>query len=173
MKNYILWPVLSLFIAACAVMPAAVEQEALPGMPFPMLIQQADRYIGQTVILGGYVLEVQNQKDQTRIVALQAPLGFGQEPKSKDLSQGRLIISYGGFIDPEVYSKDRKITVAGKLLGSSATDEQKELFPYVRIQLMHIYLWPIEKPVQRDPYWDFWGYPPYPYPWGWRHPYWW
>ncbi len=155
-------------------MPDEITHQALPAdTPFLELIQRAATFAGKDVILGGYILEVSNQKDQTRIMALQAPLGIGQEPKSKDLSQGRLIIFYHGFIDPEVYAKDRKITVAGKLLGSSHTDETKEPFPYVRIQMSHIHLWPVEKPIQRDPYWDYWGYPPYPYPWAWRYPYWW
>lgn len=153
-------------------MPADVTRDQVQDMSFPTLVEQAGQYIGQTVVLGGYVIEVQNQEDQSRIVAVQAPLGVGQEPKSKDLSKGRLIILYDGFIDPEVYAKGRKITVAGTLLGSSVTETDTEPFPYARVRMQHIYLWSEEKPMPRDPYWDYWGYPPYMHPWGWRYPYW-
>jgi len=140
-------------------------------MPLDTLIAEAGRHIGETVILGGYVLEVVNEKKVTRLTCLASPLGTGQEPKSKDLSQGRLLLVYNGFLDPEVYSKDRKITVAGTLLGSSATEAQTHPFPYLRLQVETIHLWPVEKPIPRDPYyWDPW---PYYSPWGWRHPYWW
>lgn len=172
-RNFqILFCIGCLGVFSCAVMPADATKEALPDIQFSTLIQQAAQYIGKTVILGGYVVRVQNLKDLTRIVAVEAPLGLGQEPKSKDYSQGRLIILFDGFIDPEVYGKDRKITVAGTLLGSSATEAQKEPFPYVRIRMRHIHLWPVKNPVQQDPYRDYWGYPPFPYPWGWRYPYW-
>lgn len=157
---------------SCAVIPSDVATDAVPEMPFPTLIAQTGQYIGRTVILGGYVVAVENLKDQTRIVAVQAPLGLGQEPKSKDLSGGRLIIRYDGFIDPEVYAKDRKITVAGKLLGSSDTETPEAPFPYIRVQMRSIHLWPVEKEVPQDPYWDYWAYPPFWHPWGWRHPYW-
>ena len=157
-----------LLVTACAVMPAETEKKAVD-LPFPDLIAQADRYEGKTVILGGYILEVENQKEQTRLVLLQAPLGFGQEPKSKDLSMGRIIVHYKGFLDPEVYEKNRKVTVAGTLLGSSATDQTQQKFPYVTLAATHIYLWPKEQPMPvypRSYYWDYWGYP-YPYdPWG-------
>ena len=58
------------------------------------LVAHAEQYRGKAVILGGYVLEVENLKDSTRILAVQAPLGFRQYVKSKDLSKGRLILIY-------------------------------------------------------------------------------
>lgn len=159
---------------ACAVMPEEVTRAALPAdTSFLALVQDTGAYLGKEVIVGGYVLEVVNQAEQSRILVLQAPLGTGQEPKAKDLSQGRLILLHAGFIDPEVYAKERKITVAGKLLGSSTTDTPKEPYPYIRIQTSHIHLWPMEREVSRDPRWDYRGYPPYSYPWGWRYPYGW
>lgn len=71
--------VLSIFtigvaVIGCAVIPKSIEKEALPDMPLPALIEQADQYVGKTVILGGYVLEVRNNRNETRIVAIQAPL---------------------------------------------------------------------------------------------------
>jgi outer membrane lipoprotein len=161
-----------LFIIACSVMPAAVKDQAAD-VPFPELVQNAPNYVGSTVILGGYVVEVTNEKDLTRIVAVQAPLGMGHEPKSKDRSQGRLIVEHKGFLVAEVYTKDRKITVAGKLLGSSATEQSSNTFPYVRLELSDIHLWAQEKQMPYDPYWDYRYYHFYPYPWGWRYPYGW
>jgi outer membrane lipoprotein len=66
------------------------------------------------VILGGYILETKNLTDETIVEVLQAPLTFQVEPKSKDLSEGRFIVSHKGFLDPEVYNKDRKLTVANQ-----------------------------------------------------------
>jgi outer membrane lipoprotein len=161
-----------LLIAACSVMPAKLRNRAVSGVPFNSLIQDASRYIGRTVIVGGYVVKVQNEPDISRILAVQAPLGIGDEPKSKDLSQGRLILEFKGFLDPEVYTKDRKITAAGTLIGSSATEKNQAQFPYLQVSISQIYLWEKERPIESEPYW-YWPPYPYYYPWGWRHPYFW
>ena len=172
MKNLRFWitalPAI-LLVMGCAVMSQEVSDRALPDMPFDELISRAAHYKGQTVIVGGYVVSVENLKEQSRMVVVQAPLGTGQRPKSKDLSQGRLILVYNGFLDPEVYTKDRQITVGGKILASSAEDP-KAPYPYLKIELQEIHLWAVPKPAPPDPYWydDFW----YPYPWGGRYPYW-
>ena len=145
--------------AGCAVMSQEVQDKALPSLSFSELIANVDKYKGQTVILGGYIISVENLRDHTRIVAVQTTLGAGQKPNSKDLTQGRLILSYHGFLDPEVYTKDRQITVGGRVLASSANDSQP-LYPYLEIAAEEIHLWPVEKPVGPYPYWydDYWYY---------------
>ena len=158
------------WLTGCAVMPQEIQDKALPDLAFPELIAGADRYRGQTVILGGYIISVDNLKDQTRMVAVQTALGIGQAPESKDLSQGRLILISKGFLDPEVYTKDRRVTVGGRILDSSANDPDAS-FPYLKIEVEEIHLWPEKKPEPAYPYWydDYW----HPYPWGWWHrPYW-
>lgn len=173
MRMYIqcLWLLVFVMISACAVLSTEVQQEALPELPFEELVRKAASYVGETVLLGGYIIEIENQKDQTRLVAVQAPLNIKQAPKTKDLSQGRLILIYKGFLDPEVYAKGRKITVGGVILGSSQTEESPEPYPYLRLEVKEIHLWPVEKPKRLDPYWDYPWYPfPYPYPWRWWHP---
>lgn len=128
-------------VIGCAVIPKSIEKQALPEMPLPELIQKADQYIGKTVILGGYVLQVINNNNETRIVAIQAPLGENYEPKQKNLSQGIIILNYNGILDPKVYVKDSRITVAGQLLGSSATKTFQMPYPFVELELVHIHLW--------------------------------
>ncbi len=156
----------------CTVISKQTTDQAQPLPEFDQLIQQTDRYVGETVVLGGYVLSVDNLESHTRIIALEAPLGSGQRPKSKDLSRGRLILRYDGFIDPEVYTKERQITIGGQIL-EPITDDPPS-FPYLHVQISEIHLWPEQKPVPEDPYWDdpFCYYPWRPYPYPWRYPYW-
>lgn len=170
MLRYLLGVVCLLgFLGGCAGAPPVMQEGALPPMPLSDLISNAAGYKGQTVVVGGFVLEVENLQGQTRIVAVQVPIGSGQRLKSKDLSEGRLILTYDGFIDPEVYEKDRGITVRGEILGGAANDPEIP-YPYLRIQVQEIYLWPeeqISEPTPRP------GYDPfYPYPWYRRYPYW-
>lgn len=144
-----------------------VKDEALPPVPLPMLISDVQKYMGDTVIVGGHVVAVKNKAGHTEIIAVHSPLGLGQRPKTKDLSQGRLVIIYKGFIDPEVYTKDREITIGGKVIGSSAQLDNPS-YPYLKVEVRDIHLWAKEEPW--DPYWD--DYYPYHYPWWWhRHHY--
>lgn len=157
----------------CSVMSDQVKEEALPPIAFKELIKNVEKYKGDTVIVGGYVISVENKSDHTRILAVQSPLGVGERPKAKDLSQGRLILIYQGFIDPEVYTKDRKFTVGGRISTSSAVTP-KAPFPFLQLEVADIHLWSIEKP-RSDHYLEDDFYPYY-YPWWWHshrhHRYW-
>jgi len=147
---------MGLFAVSCSVISSEVKSEAVPPMPFRTLAHEADQYVGKTVILGGYILETRNNPGETIIEILQTPLKLGEEPKSRDLSEGRLIVSHEGFLDPEVYSKDRKITVAGTLIGCSA-----ERVETCRIESREIYLW--SQHESRYPYGYYGGPVLYPY----------
>jgi outer membrane lipoprotein len=154
--------------SGCAVMPREMTREAAPQPSFSEMVQQSERFIGRTVIFGGYVVSVENMKSGTKIEAVQAPLGVGQQPKAKDLSEGRLIIEHDGFLDPEIYTKDRVITVGGIMSGSSKTDQSQLPYPYIRIGAQKLHLWPVVEPQVVDPFWYYDCYPYYHSLW-WRH----
>ena len=154
------------FIMSCSVISRQVREESIPSVKFRILVKDADKYLGNTVILGGYILETQNLADKSFIKVLQAPLGLGETIRSKDDSEGRFIISHKGFLDPEIYRKDRKVTVAGTIVGTVEEKVDQFTQTYLKIESREIYLWPKED-VYSYPYYNPWYYP-YPYFW---HPY--
>ena len=172
----------ALLLMSCSVMSKQVRKEAVFGPSFAELVNDAERYRGQTAILGGHVLEVDNKSNGTVMTALQVPLQSGDRPGSKDHSEGRLIISTSQFLDPEIYTKGRKITVAGKIIGSSRDEAGAALFPYLKMEAIELHLWPqYQTPRYYYPYgnpfwiWNdpwYWGYHPFPFhgPWN-RHHY--
>ena len=156
---------------SCSVISKDVKADAKPQVPFKKLLQEIDTYKGQTVILGGYILETSNLQSETILKVLQTPLRIGEEPETKDRSEGRFIVYHKGFLDPEVYRKDQAITVAGIVLGASVEKIGDNQITYLNIENREIYLWP-DYETQRPPYYlgprpRFWYRPPY-YP----HPYW-
>jgi len=164
----------TLLIAAstsCSVISKDVKVDAKPQVPFKTLLQEIDTYKGQTVILGGYILETSNLQSETILKILQTPLRIGEEPETRDRSEGRFIVFYKGFLDPEVYSKDRTITVAGIVLGSSVEKIGDNQITYLNIENREIYLWPdyeTQRPLfYPGPHPRFW----YRYPY-YTHPYW-
>jgi len=165
-----------LSVPGCSVISQTMMNEALTDVSFPQLLADASRYQGQTVILGGHVIEVRNKPRQTVIVVLQTPLGSGQEPLPRDRSQGRFLLQQEGFLDPEVYAKGRTMTVAGRLLGQTRENIDEEPYDYLVLEAREIYLWERAEDLYRyqpyypPAYYDPWYYPHrrfgyYPYYW--------
>ena len=148
------------FTASCSVISSQVRKEAEPPVAFETLTKEANAYVGRTVIVGGYILATEKLADKTIILTLQAPLGFRNEPKSRDESQGRFIVVHKDFLDPAVYGKDRKITVAGYVVGLTTKDDERCPNTCLNIESREIHLWP-EYYYQGTKKYHF-GDPPYP-----------
>jgi outer membrane lipoprotein len=160
------------WLLGCAVISRPMMTEALTDVHFIQLSANTDAYRGQTVILGGHIIEVRNEARQTIMVVLQTPLGSGQEPLSPDRSEGRFLLQSEGFLDPEIYAKGRTITVAGRVLGQTRESIDHEPYDYLTLEAREIYLWErMEdlyryRPLYRSPIYDPWydrhrryGYP--------------
>lgn len=118
--------------------------EAEPAIPFARLSARAHTYEGRVVILGGYILEVRNRGKATLLVVLQAPLGGGQEPVNADLSEGRFMVHHDNFLDPEVFTKWRKVTVGGIVTGVTEEMIGDQPYGYLTLASREIFLWEIE-----------------------------
>ncbi len=157
----------ALLTVSCSVMSRQVRQDAIPPPALATMINQVDQYRGQTIIVGGYLVDIRNTPDQTELTLLQAPLKPGGKPGPKDRSEGRLIISTSRFLDPEIYTKGREITVGGKIIGSSIDETGAIPFPYLKLTARELYLWPKYKKTPYryrypydDPFW-YWDDPWY------------
>ena len=161
---------LAFLVSGCSVISPRSRTEALPPMPYPTLLEGADMYIGRTVILGGYILDTTNRDGETRVRILQSPLSLNGEPKDRDRSEGRFVLLYKGFLDPEVYSKDRRLTVAGTILGTETEQIGELSYKLLQVESKEIHLWQDYEYRDYPYYYDdpFW-YSPYPY---WPRPYW-
>ena len=157
---------LLLGLLGCTVISRPIMNEVEKGVTFSQLVADTGRYRGQTVVLGGHVIEVRNEARQTVVVVLQAPLGSGQEPRPPDRSEGRFLLHAQGFLDPEVYAKGRTITVAGRVLGRTREAIGDELYDYPTLEIREIHLWERHEDLYRyrSPY-----RPPYYDPWYYRH----
>jgi outer membrane lipoprotein len=156
----------SMVTVSCSVISHQVRSEADPPVPLQTLIRDADKFLGHTVILGGYILETKNLESETILKILQTPLRLGEDPDLKKRSEGRFMVYHKGFLDPEVYSKDQVITVAGRVIGTAMEKIGDEQIQYLKIENREIYLWSNyrNKPLYHDPW-------PYPYRWT-PYPYW-
>ena len=150
---------------SCSVISHQIRSEADPSVPFQTLIRDADKYIGHTVILGGYILETKNREAETVLKVLQTPLRFGDDPDLRKRSQGRFMVFHRGFLDPEVYSKDQVVTVAGRVIGTAVEKIGEEQIQYLKIENREIYLWSnyTNKPLYYYPWPPRYHRAPYPF----------
>jgi outer membrane lipoprotein len=148
------------FTASCSVISSEVRKEAEPPVAFETLMKEANSYVGRTVIVGGYILATEKRAYTTIVLTLQAPLGFRHEPASRGKSQGRFIVLHKDFLDPAVYSNDRKITVAGYFVGLTNEDDERCPNTCLKIESRQIHLWP-EYYYQGIKSYHY-GDPPYP-----------
>ncbi|MBS3754199.1 MAG: Slp family lipoprotein [Desulfobacterales bacterium] len=161
--------------SGCSVISRDIRQEATAEVNFASLKRNTNAYTGKTVILGGYILETRNLADETRLTVLQAPLDISDKPAGRDRSEGRFLVVHKGFLDPVIYEKDRKITVAGKITGMQSVQINQHESALPVLHSREIHLWQEPKAPRKYYYDPFYPWPdPYfrdPYFRHWRHPY--
>ncbi len=163
LKNVFYIIILLFFTVSCSVMSRQIREQSLQSVSFSTLLHNINEYSGNMVILGGYILATENKVDKTMIQVIQAPLTFRDYPDLKDKSEGRFVVVHKGFLDPEIYQKDRRITVAGILVGGQVEDIGQCPYECLKLESREIYLWPeydeSDYWLYDDPYYFYRGYP--------------
>jgi outer membrane lipoprotein len=169
-----------LLLSGCAhVISKNLRAEADPTLSFSRVLQNPEAFKGKTVIWGGEVVETTNQKDgSTLIEVLERRLDRQGEPDEASPSQGRFLVQSQDYLDPYVYRRGRKVTVAGVILGQKVKPLGEMDYRYPLVSIKQLHLWPVyyyapapyyPYPYYYDPWWRPapwypWGY--YPYRWG-------
>ena len=179
------------FLHGCASnVPIEIRQSPAGAPAVGAVTADSTPYQGQHVRWGGSIVSVENKADETRLEILAKKLDYYGQPKYTDKSEGRFVARSASFLDPQIYRKDREITIYGTVEGSEAgkIGDKPYTFPVVKVE--KFYLWPRsyadrDDPWCRDRYWRsaLWyghGYPGYfwyrhrlgyPYYWWWD-PFW-
>lgn len=159
-----------LALAGCATSTLPPELHDAPTPDVSVAQVQADpvKYAGQAVRWGGVILEVRNLPAVTEIEVLARSLSDGGAPSADGAGQGRFIARIPGFLEPAEYPKDRRITVAGSVVGAETrkVGDYPYLYPVVTVRSHRLWADPVP-----EPYWH--GYPyydPWYHPWGWGYP---
>src|SRR4030042_2169092 len=161
-----------LLLSGCAhVISKDIRDKADISLAFEKVIKKPIAYKGKTVVWGGEIVETINQKNgTTEFEVFQIPLDSSDAPKVSNASEGRFLILFNKYLDPYLYRKGSRITVAGEILGDKIKPlgEMDYRYPLIASKQMHL--------------WEEHHYRPYPYlyyyPWGyydpwWGYPYWW
>ena len=150
----------ALLLSACTIIPEQLEGE------YSALKAEnvTEKNLQTPVRWGGVILETRPEADHTCFEILTRQLESSMRPKVSDQSDGRFIACKPGFYDPEVFKKNREVTLTGKIIYIDVrkVGEFDYHFPVVDIEFMS--LWP----KRRNP--RYYNYGPYmPYYWHYPH----
>ena len=162
-----------ILISACSsYIPPEIKQSLDDAPSMTQVRDTPDSYLSKKVRWGGVILNTENKHNASRLTVLAYPLSGQGKPLLSDKSPGRFIATVEQFLEPLVYSQDRKITITGKLLRTETIKVGEYPYEYPVIQVDQHYLWPVEPELSdfdHYPYWwsDPWYNPYYP----WHSPY--
>jgi outer membrane lipoprotein len=176
---FFLLPLLFSLLSGCAhVISKDLREQVDRSLTFRDVFQNPNAYQGKMVIWGGDIVKTTNQKDGTTFVEVfQLPLSRREEPNDTSPSDGRFLIFAEKYLDPYLFRRGKKITVAGEILGEKTMALGEMDYRYPLVSSKQIYLWreyyyypaphyyPYSPYYYYDPWWD------YPYPWRFRYYY--
>ncbi len=152
-----------------------------PSVSLPVIKQNPNQFANQNVMFGGVIVATRNFPDKTEIEVIQKRLDHFGYPNRGDETEGRFVFVKQGFLEPEIYSKGRYVTGAGKLAGtqSGKVDSREMQLPV--IEVAELRLWEEYSKTPYSSYANPYFYGPYGGPFsyygrGFRrfgYPYWW
>ena len=156
---------LALITASCAppVIRSDLLQQATPDFSLSDMVIHPNEYRGKLFVLGGIIASTRLIEKGSLIEALSVPVDSNGYLLDLNAVRGRFLALYPkdrGLLDPLIYTRGRKVTIAGEFLDVSPgkIDDLGYAFPFFEIK--EIYLWQEIREVRVVPY----PYPWYPYP---------
>lgn len=157
---------ITLFSGCTSVISTPVLKQVNEDIRFVDLQRNPEIYQGQTVLVAGVIVGTAYESDvKTILEAYQTQMNFEKRPVNLDVSEGRFLAEYDGFLDSEIYREGREVTIAGLVQGRKVMKlgETEYHYPYLRIKEIH--LWGKRESRAYDSYpwyplgspWGVWG----------------
>lgn len=117
---------------------------------FRSVVADPAKYNGKSVVFGGTIIDVENLEGITVMEIVQEGLNSQLKPVEEDVSAGRFLVKFDRFMDPAIFTKGKRITVAGVVTGTETRPLGKVNYRYPVIEPKEHYLW--ESRDYYDPY---------------------
>lgn len=119
----------------------------------PRLAAEAGDTLSGTVVWGGRIVAIQNLENGTEFQVLAVPLNGKNVPQTGEVSIGRFIAFYDGFLEPEDYAPGRFVSLAGQLDGTVEGSVGEAPVRFALVRTAQVHLWP--RDVSRwNPAWN-------------------
>ena len=155
----------SMVFAGCAsyAISKKYRQEAANNVIIPMVQKDPQQFTGKIVIWGGRILDVINDSTGSQLVVLESKLDDEEYPLPSRFSRGRFIAATPQFLDPAIFIKGRRVTLAGEVVGMKTEKLGNGTYAYPEVKIEELRYW------VPSPYYMY--YPDYSHRWWDRWPY--
>lgn len=159
--------ILALGCSGCAhIFSDEILKDVDRDLTFEVVRQDPTAHEGESILLGGVIVDVFNREADTRLEIYETELDAWGKPVKLDQSRGRFFAFCEGFLDAEIYRQGRRITLVGTVTGTETVkvDEAEVVFPCITVR--HLHLWKPEPVVIRVNNWGCncgWCWPHYRY----------
>ena len=164
-----------LALSACASqVPILIKLPPNPDPEFNQVKNNIVTFQKQYVRWGGKIISVENKEDSTWIEILAGQLNRYGKPGYNTDYEGRFIARIDGFLDPELYSKDRYLTIFGIIDTEFVKRIDDHPYSYPLVSAKEHYLWPEYRTARYQyqyyyPYYHGYYYPYYSSHFGFHH----
>lgn len=118
-----------------------ISARADADLTYPLVARNPALYTGKTVIWGGVIVLVQSRPNQSILTIQESPLDFWGMPRGQAYTRGRFIARVLGPLDEGIYSREKKVTLAGEIAGEQTNPlvGKDVRYPVVRVQEIHLF----------------------------------
>jgi len=129
------------FLWGCAYpISQRVQNFARKDLTYPVVIENPKEYSGTTVIWGGIISGIRNGNEGGQIAILEAPLDGKGNPQIQTI-RGMFIATTDRYLDPKVYQRGKKVTLAGDISGQETKTIDAIQYVYPVILILELHLW--------------------------------
>ncbi|MFQ5441368.1 MAG: Slp family lipoprotein [Thermodesulfobacteriota bacterium] len=186
MKKIMLIALIVLLSGCASVISKDILKEVDRDITLDLVQADPASFTGRKVLWGGSIISTENLETVTVIEVLETRLAFEDVPADSG-SRGRFLVEAARYLDPAVYKKGMKVTVAGVVKGVRVKKIGRMDYTYPVLAPLEVKLIePLPELFYRDypqPYWwynrpyyftypwPYWPrYPYYPYTYPYRYP---
>ncbi|WP_127956747.1 Slp family lipoprotein [Serratia microhaemolytica] len=138
-------------LSGCVSVPQTLQgTTSTPLMQLAMVQNSPKLFIGAEARFGGTVVGMANEGGQTVLEIAVVELDSGARPMLGQPSQGRLLASVNGFLDP-VDFRGRLVTVVGPITGMQAGQIDMMPYQFVTMQVNGLQRWQITQQIIMPP----------------------
>jgi outer membrane lipoprotein len=136
-------------LAGCAHVVSKDLREEAGDVEVRALFESPEGFTGQTVVLGGLIVNMTNFPEGTIVEVLERPLDRRGRPEWTDRSRGRFILKVDEFLDRAIYARGREITAAGTVEGVERRPLGETTYRYLVLRSRELHLLKPRSPYPR------------------------
>lgn len=149
---------LVVFVACVHPISEGMRAQIDPTLTFNQILESPDPHLNQPVMFGGVIVKTKSFDNRTEVEVIQKELDWLGYPSREDKTEGRFIFVKEGFLEPEIYSKGRYVTGAGKMTGNRIGKIDNKNYSFPLIEVAELKLW---EDFSRSPYYGIYNGPFY------------